>query len=36
VLVDLDVLKGIIKNKLDSADSEHMMGWIWQVLGFRV
>ncbi len=32
VTVDLDVLRGIIKNKLDPGDSERMMGWIWQVV----
>jgi len=32
VSVDLDVLKSIVKNKLDSTDSERIMGWIWQTL----
>jgi hypothetical protein len=32
VTVDLDVLKSIVKNKLDSTEGERIMGWLWQTL----
>jgi len=32
VSVDLNVLKGIVKNKLDAADGARIMGWIWLTL----
>eukprot|EP00960_Hanusia_phi_P063027 765337-Hanusia_phi.AAC.2 len=32
VTVDLDVLKSIVKNKLDVSDAETVMGWIWSTL----
>ena len=30
--VDLNVLKSIVKNKLDATDGERIMGWIWLTL----
>ena len=30
--VDLEVLRGIVRNKLDAADAESVMAWLWQTL----